>query len=176
MARVTLTGVSRTTIGLTAALAAVAAGCGNPNARMLRDNAEFRCRERSAAYTVIGSLAGTEVGVQMDCGVAGPRIVRWTVDREGVRDERQASLGVHEFDRIWERIDGSGWRNLKDCTGSGGADDPAYDIAVRDWNHQGSFACVQAGPLPFPYNTIVDELDLRAASIGGPEIRQGAGD
>ena len=99
------------------------------------------------------------------------RVLRWTVTRDGVREERQASLGVHEFDRIWERIDGSGWRNMNDCTGSGGTSDPVYDIEVKDWSHQRAFECVNAGPLPFPYNTIVDELDLRAAAIGGPEAQ-----
>jgi hypothetical protein len=184
----TLTGGSRTGTGAGAAAGAAsiaasiavsglavvaAAGCANPNARMLRDNREFECRERAAGYTVVGSLAGPEIGVQLDCAVAGPRIVRWTVDRDGVRDERQASLGVREFDRIWERIDGSGWRNLKDCTGTGGDRDPAYAIEVKDWNRQNAFTCVNAGPLPFPYFTIVQELDLRAAAIGGPEARGG---
>lgn len=152
----------------------VAAGCANPNARLARENAEFRCRDRSASYTVVGSLAGAEVGVQLDCAVAGPRIVRWTVDRDGNRAEQAASLGVHEFDRIWARVDASGWRNMQDCTGSGGERDPVYDIEMKDWQHQKAFACVHAGPLPFPYNTIVDELDLRAAAIGGPEPREGA--
>ena len=149
------------------------AACGNPNAHMLRENSDFRCRDRSAAYTVIGSLASAEVGVQMDCAVAGPRLMRWTVTSGGVRDERQTSLGVHEFDRIWERIDASGWRNLKDCAGSGGERDPVYDIEVNDWNHQRTFECVNAGPLPFPYFTIVQELDVRAAAIGGPEAKGG---
>lgn len=163
-------------MALAIAGAALAAGCANPNAKTMRANREFDCRERAASYTVVGSLAGPEVGVQLDCGVAGPRIMRWTVASDGVRDERQASLGVIEFDRIWERIDGSGWRNLKDCTGSGGERDPAYAIEVKDWNRQNAFSCVNAGPLPFPYNTIVDELDLRAAAIGGPEPREGADD
>lgn len=158
-------------IGRTIGGLALIAGCGNPNAHMLRENAEFVCHERSAAYTVVGSLAGAEVGVQLDCAVAGPRVLRWTVTRDGVREERQASLGVHEFDRIWERIDGSGWRNMNDCTGSGGTNDPVYEIEVKDWAHQRAFECVNAGPLPFPYNTIVDELDLRAAAIGGPEAQ-----
>lgn len=152
-------------------VAALAAACGNPNAQQLRENADFRCKDRSVAYTVIGSLAGPEVGVQLDCAVAGPRILRWTVSADGVRDERSASLGVHEFDRIWDRIDGSGWRNLQDCAGSGGEHDPVYDIEVKDWNHQNHVTCVHAGPLPFPYNTIVDEVDLRAAAIGGPDTK-----
>jgi hypothetical protein len=163
----------RTLTGASIAVALLA--CANPNAKLARENREFDCHERSAGYTLVGSLAGPEIGVQLDCAVAGPRIVRWTVDRAGVRDEHQASLGIHEFDRIWERIDGSGWRNLNDCTGSGGEHDPAYAIEVKDWNRQRAFSCVNAGPLPFPYNTIVDELDLRAAAIGGPEP-EGSGD
>ena len=161
-------------IGLAALVVGLAAsaGCANPNAQQ-RSNAEFRCRDRSAAYTVIGSLAGTEVGVQFDCAVAGPRIMRWMVGRDGAREEQQASLRVGEFDRIWERINATGWRNMNDCTGSGGERDPVYDIEVKDWTHQRVFGCVHAGPLPFPYNNIVDELDLRAASIDGPETQGG---
>ncbi|HVV87031.1 MAG TPA: hypothetical protein VHE35_28525 [Kofleriaceae bacterium] len=162
-----------TIAGVAAATAVVggAAGCGNPNARQLHDNAEFRCHDRYAAYTVVGSLAGTEAGVQMDCAEAGPRIVKWTTDNQGNRSEQQASLGVHEFDRLWEQIDATGWRNLKDCTGTGGPSDPVYDIEVKDWNHHTTVECTQAGALPFPYNTIVDPLDLRAAAIGGPEAK-----
>ena len=161
------------TVALAAVAVAGAAACANPNARALRDNREFECRERSAAYTLVGSLAGAEVGVQMDCAVAGPRIMRWTVSRDGVRDERQASMGVREFDRIWGRIDATGWRNLKDCTGTGGERDPVYDIAVQDWQRQNAFTCVNEGPLPHGYYAIVQELDLRAAAIGGPEVRGG---
>lgn len=150
---------------------AAAAGCANPNAQRLRDNREFECRDRSAAYTLLGSLAGAEVGVQMDCAEAGPRIMRWTVSRDGVRDERQASMGVKEFDRIWARIDATGWRNLKDCTGTGGPSDPVYDIEVKDWQRQNAFTCVNEGPLPHGYYAVVQELDLRAAAIGGPEPR-----
>ena len=159
------------TAGLAALAVLGAGGCANPNARMLRENADFRCRDRYAAYTVVGSLAGTEVGAQMDCNVAGPRILKWTVSSDGVRDEKSASMGVHEFDSIWERIDGSGWRNMKDCTGTGQDRDPVYSIEVKDWAHASAFSCTSAGPLPFPYNTIVDELDLRAAAIGGPEVK-----
>lgn len=175
MSRRTPTGGTRSLIGA-GALTCMLAACANPNAKLMRENRDFECHDRAAMYTLVGSLAGPEVGVQLDCAVAGPRIVRWTVSAEGVKDERQASLGVHEFDRIWERIDGSGWRNLHDCTGSGGDTDPAYAIEVKDWNRDSAFNCVNAGPLPFPYNTIVDELDLRAGAIGGPEPGEGAGD
>ena len=86
------------------------------------------------------------------------------VDKEGNRDEYSGSLGVNEFDRLWEKIDGAGWRYLKDCEGTGQPGDPVFNFDVKDWNQQAAFACTNAGPLPYPYNTIVDELDFKAAA------------
>lgn len=147
---------------VTAALALAA--CGNPNKRMLEENADFDCRERTASYVVMGSLTAAEVGVLVDCVEHGPRVVRWTVTKEGNRDEYSGSLGVHEFDRLWEKIDGAGWRFLEDCEGTGQPGDPIFNFDVKDHNQQATFACTHAGPLPYPYNTIVDELDFKAAA------------
>jgi hypothetical protein len=140
------------------------AACGNPNKEQLRQNADFDCHDRYAAYTLTGSLAGAEVGVQVDCAEHGPRVLHWTVDKDGNRDEYQGSLGVNEFDRLWDKIDGAGWRYLKDCDGTGQPEDPVYSFDVKDWNGSVSFSCTNAGPLPYPYNTIVDELDFKAAA------------
>ena len=76
----------------------------------------------------------------VDCRDAGPRVVRWTVERDGTRDEHTASLSVTEFERVWEKIDGSGWRYLKDCDGTGQDGDPIYNFDVTDWNGTGTFA------------------------------------
>ena len=132
----------------TAAALLVAAACGNPYRDELRRNAQFDCRDQ------------------------GPRIVRWTVTRDGNRDEHQASLGVGEFDRLWEKIDGAGWRYLKDCDGTGQPEDPVYSFDVKDWNGSVSFSCTNAGPLPYPYNTIVDELDFKAAAAAPKDNRK----
>ncbi|MEZ4401790.1 MAG: hypothetical protein R3B06_17310 [Kofleriaceae bacterium] len=143
--------------------AVVVVGCGNPNRAELAANRQFDCRDRSASYVVVGSLVANELGVQLDCRDAGPRLLRWTVDRDGTRDEQTFSLGVREFDRLWDKIDGSGWHYLRDCDGTGGAADPIYNFDVTDWNGTGSYACQTAGELPFPYNVVVDQLDLAAA-------------
>ena len=76
------------------------AACGNPNKDQLQQNADFDCHDRYAAYTATGSLAGAEVGVQVDCAEHGPRVVRWTVTNDGNREEYSGSLGVNEFDHL----------------------------------------------------------------------------
>lgn len=147
---------------------ALAAAC-NPHKGTLAENAEFDCRDRFASYLVSGSLTAAEVGVQIDCAQAGPRVTRWTVTRDGNREEYSGSLGVHEFDRLWEKIEGAGWRYLKDCEGSSLPEDPVYNFDVKDWNGQVTFSCTNPDPLPFPYNTIVDQLDLKAAAAAPQE-------
>ena len=144
--------------------AVLVVSCGNPHKDTLRENAEFECNDRAVSYVVMGSLTAAEVGVMVDCAEHGPRVVRWTVTKEGNRDEYQGSLGVNEFDRMWEKIDGAGWRYLKDCEGTGQPGDPVFNFDVKDWNGQAAFTCTNAGPLPYPYNTIVDELDFKAAA------------
>ena len=138
-------------------------GCGNPNRAELERNRNFDCRDRSASYLVVGGLVAAELGVMLDCRDAGPRVVRWTVERDGTRAEHTASLSVTEFERVWEKIDGSGWRYLKDCDGTGQDGDPIYNFDVTDWNGTGTFACQHAGQLPFPYYVMTDQLDVLAA-------------
>lgn len=143
--------------------ALVAAACGDSHRDELARNASFDCRDRTASYVVMGGIVAAELGVMIDCRDQGPRIVRWTVDRDGTRDEHTYSLGVGEFDRLWEKIEGAGWRYLQDCAGTGQPADPMYTFDVVDWNGQASFACTHAGELPYPYYIIVDQLDLTAA-------------
>lgn len=144
--------------------AAGLAACGNPNQAELERNRQFDCRDRTASYLATGSLVAAELGVMIDCRDHGPRIVRWTTTREGDRVEHAASLGVGEFDRLWEKIEGAGWRYLTDCDGTGQPSDPIYTFDVVDWNGQASFACTHAGELPFPYFIIVEQLDMTAAA------------
>ncbi len=140
-----------------------AAACGNPYKEELERNRNFQCNDRTASYVVMGGLAARELGVMIDCRDAGPRIVQWKADQDGTRDEQTQSLTVSEFERVWEKIDSSGWRYLEDCASTGGDDDPAYSFDVNDWNGHAEFACTNAGPLPYPYNVMVDQLDLLAA-------------
>ena len=146
-------------------LALALAGCGNPNRAELAANRNFDCRDRSASYLAIGSMIGAEAGVMIDCRDAGPRLVRWTVDRDGNRDEQAKSLSVAQFERVWEKVDGTGWRYLKDCAGTGEDGDPIYNFDVIDWNGQGTFACQNRGPLPYPYFILADQLDLAVAEF-----------
>ncbi len=140
------------------------AACGSPHRELLEQNADFDCHDRYASYLVSGSLTAAEVGVQVDCTEHGPRVVRWTVTKDGNREEFSGALGVGEFDRMWEKIEGTGWRYLADCDGTGQPADPVYTFDVKDWNGTTSFSCTNEGPLPFPYNTIIDELDFKAAA------------
>jgi len=151
------------TIAAAAAIAAAGAGCGPSLAEQARREAEgFRCRDRTASYTAVRHLAGDELGVQMDCAQAGPRIVRWKMDRQGTRVEDKKSISTAEFDRVWRNIAGTGWENLKDCTtGSLGKNDPIYTFDIKDDQNQATFQC-QSITMPFPYNGIVDPLDMAA--------------
>lgn len=158
--------------GLAAAAAlgfgATAAGCG-PSARDLarREAQDFNCRDRSVRYAATQHIAGDEIGVQMDCAEAGPRIMRWKTDKGGGRVDDKRSMSPAEFDRVWKDIAGTGWENLKDCTtGTLGKEDPVYAFEVRDDQNQASFKC-QSLTMPFPYNGIVDPLDLAAQRGGG---------
>jgi hypothetical protein len=146
-----------------AAAAALAAGCGaGAREQARREAQDFQCRDRAVSYTASGHIAGDEIGVQMDCAAAGPRIVRWKVDRTGNRIEDARSLPPSEFDRVWREVAGSGWENLKDCTtGTLGKQDPVYVFEVKDDQNQATFQC-QTTTVPFPYNALVDPLDLAA--------------
>lgn len=150
------------TIATIAAIAS-AAGCGPSAAELARREAqEFDCRDRSVSYTAVRHIAGDELGVQMDCAAAGPRIVRWKAARAGQRVEDKRSMTPAEFDRVWRNVAGTGWENLKDCTtGTLGKQDPVYTFEVKDDQNQATFSC-QTLTLPFPYNGLVDPLDMAA--------------
>jgi len=107
-------------------------------------------------------MAGDELGVQIDCAQAGPRIQRWRTDKQGTRQDDAHSLTPGQFDEIWKEIDGTGWPNMHDCTnGTAGKNDPIYLFDVKDDQNRASFQC-QSQTMPYPYNDIVDPLDLAA--------------
>jgi hypothetical protein len=131
------------------------------------DTRLFDCKERQAEYIVVGSMAGEELGVALDCASAGPRVRRWRVEKDGTREDAAHSLTPGEFNDIWGRIQDTGWANLHDCSGATKSGDPVYTFDVKDWQAKGSFSCSGRGALPFPYSTLVDELDQAAAAITG---------
>jgi hypothetical protein len=143
------------------ALVLAATGCGGAQRdQVARETQAFRCRKRIASYVVARHLAGDEIGVQIDCAQAGPRIQRWRSDKLGNRQDDARSMTPGEFDEIWKEIDGTGWPNLRDCAnGSGAKQDPIYTFDIKDDQNQASFQC-QAQAMPYPYNDLVDPLDL----------------
>ncbi|HMG52137.1 MAG TPA: hypothetical protein VK601_01620 [Kofleriaceae bacterium] len=162
-----------------AALAAVAAlgGCGGGQREQIaREAQSFHCRDRRASYIVTHHMADDEIGVQIDCADAGPRIKRWRTDKRGTHQEDARSMTPGEFDKVWREIDGTGWTYLHDCgNGTGGKRDPVYVFDIKDDQNQASFQC-QSQSMPYPYNDIVDPLDLAAQQgrrqLGDDEPRE----
>jgi hypothetical protein len=155
------------------AFAVFVLGCGASRQQQARAEQEhFDCKDRLVSYVVSGHMGASELGVQMDCS-DGPRIKRWKVDKSGRRSDDARTLTPAEFDRVWREIDGTGWPNLKDCrNGSGGKQDPVYVFDVKDDQNKASFQC-QSQEVPYPYNGLVDPLDVAAqqgrGQLGDPE-------
>ena len=127
--------------------------------KALAEQEQFQCKDRLVSYVVSGHMAASELGVQMDCS-DGPRIKRWKVDKQGQRVDDARAMTPGEFDRVWREIDGTGWVNLKDCAnGTGGKQDPIYVFDIKDDQNKSSFQC-QSVSMPYPYNGLVDPLDV----------------
>lgn len=147
-----------------ACLAGLALGaCGGARRDQIEREAQrFDCRGRRASYTVAHHMADDEIGVQIDCADAGPRIKRWRTDKKGKRQEDARALTPGEFDKVWREIDGTGWPYLHDCgNGTGGRHDPIYMFDIKDDQNTAAFQC-QSQSMPYPYNDLVDPLDLAA--------------
>lgn len=141
-------------------------GCGGKkDTRVPSTWANFDCKDRKASYFVVGAMAAPEAGVAIECA-SGPLVRRWTVDRDGTEVEDSKPLTPGEFEDVWKRIEGVGWRNLDDCPPEGGGDVPVYQFDLADYNGSASFQCDALRP-PFPWITLVDELDQLAATIRG---------
>jgi hypothetical protein len=143
-------------------VAVLVAACSGAQKRANQDQQSFNCRDRIASYVATGHISGDELGVQMDCAEAGPRIKRWRTDKAGKREEDAHALSPADFDRTWKEIDGTGWENLRDC-GNGSLEkrDPVYQFDIKDDQNQASFSC-QTREVPYPYTDITDVLDLMA--------------
>jgi hypothetical protein len=151
-----------------AALAALAA-CGGPqkSAADSSGDRDFQCKERRIAYIVTGSFAGPEVGVVVDCAERGPRIMKWQViGVAGDKKTMESSLSEGEFQELWQRVESTGWRHLGNCDNPEAVEgDPRYKIGIADESQSVSLEC-DGKELPFPYDRIVNELDLKAAEYG----------
>jgi hypothetical protein len=144
--------------------ASLVSACGASNKPVATDQA-FDCRDRSVSYLATHTMAGPEVGVQMDCKEQGPRLLTWRTDASGKRTEQSRAISTESFDKIWNQIDATGWPNMQDCTGSGKNNDPVYQFMIADDQNHASFSC-QAREMPYPYNDISDPLQLAASSSG----------
>lgn len=148
-----------------------AAACGGAQGQADRDRQDFQCNDRMAGYVAHGTLGAEELGVAIDCAERGPRLTRWRVEPDGTRAEDSRGLTPGQFDALWRKVDDTGWRDLHDCA-SPSDKDPIYSFTFKDWSATNTFECQSADP-PFPYHTILDELDL-AASQGrrqlGPDV------
>jgi hypothetical protein len=147
-------------------VAVLATACGGAQKRANEEMQQFQCKDRYASYVATGHISGDELGVQMDCAEAGPRIKRWRTDKKGKHEEDAHPIAPNDFDKAWKEINGTGWENLKECTnGSLEKSDPVYQFDIKDDENQSSFSC-QTREVPYPYNDITDALDLLAAQNG----------
>lgn len=138
------------------------------------DLSQFECNGRTAEYMVAGGFVADEAGVRMACDKGAPEITRWRLDQGGQRRTESFSLTAEQFDSTWQKIDATGWRFLDEqCSNPAAAkDDPIYSIDIGDHAASVSLACA-GKELPFPYDRLVNELDLRAAGFGddsGPAL------
>jgi hypothetical protein len=153
-------------------IAVAAAGCGaSAREQARREAADFDCRERTISYVATHHMGGDEIGVQMDCAQNGPRIKRWRTDKTGHRIDDVHAVSPSDFDRVWEQVAGVGWENLSDCSDGGGDRDPLYTFDVKDDQNTNSFSC-QARSMPYPYNDLVDPLDVLAQKVGGQFVEE----
>jgi hypothetical protein len=147
-------------------LLAMACGPKSDGPATKRDLSQFECNERMISYMVAGGFAAEEAGVTVLCDNENPRLITWRLD-DGQRSEKTNPLSGDQFDTLWKNIDSSGWRFVeKDCKNPDAKDgDPSYLIEVGDSALTVTLNC-DGTTLPFPYDRIVNELDLRAAGFG----------
>jgi hypothetical protein len=127
--------------------------------------ANFECRNRQASYYVQGGMRAEEAGVKIDCE-SGPKVTRWLEDK-GNRVEDSTSMTPGEFEDVWKRIDGVGWRHLKDCTPDVGDQAiPIYTFDIAKDDETATFQCEALTP-EFPWGSLIQELDQLAATIQG---------
>lgn len=146
----------------------VAAGCATTgsgkNAGSDEDTEDFRCLDRRATYVMAGGFVAPEYGLSASCN-EGPRLLKWTVDDQGNREESTHVLSVADFEELWRNLEDAGWKNLEDCDNPNAKDDDqVYTFEVSDGDKTVGFMC-QGKELPFPYDRIVNAFDLMAGQF-----------
>jgi len=154
------------TLGLLAAL-----GCGGGQHDSQSGTVDnFRCKGRRIEYTVAGGLAGVESGISVICREPVPTLRKWRA-AEGTDKAESQGHGMTQaaFDLLWRKVESTGWRNMENCSNPGAAgDDPVYTVDISDDTASVSLSCQgNARELPFPFDRLINELDLEAA--GFPE-------
>lgn len=150
----------------------VACGPKGSGATGKRDLSQFECNARGISYMVAGGFAAEEAGVTVECSNENPRITTWRLE-DGKRSEKTSDLSGEQFDTLWKNTDATGWRHVdQDCKNPSAKDgDPSYIIEVADHAMNVTLNC-DGTTLPFPYDRIVNELDLRAAGFGDQDSSQ----
>jgi hypothetical protein len=153
-------------LALVALVAGVACGGGKRSSGG-PDVTDFECNERRIEYMVVGGFAADEAGVRMDCAGGKPVLTKWRLEANGERRTEPFDLSGEQFDATWEKVEATGWRFLDEKCANPGASpkDPIYSIDVGDGSKSVSLSCT-GKELPFPYDRLVNELDLRAAGFG----------
>lgn len=154
-------------IALTLAVIVAAPACGGGQHASAGSGevAGFDCRGRKIEYMVSGGLAGVEAGVSVVCHQSTPTLRKWRGAGEGNQAESKTfELSQADFELLWKKIESTGWRYLDNCDSQGAPEDPVYTVDVGDSKSSVSLSC-QGQELPFPFNRLVNELDLQAAGF-----------
>lgn len=151
---------------LLCALLLTACGGAQKHGEALESVDDFECHDRSVGYVMTGGFVAPEIGVTISCSGDTVKIETWRVtDKQGTRKNQAKEMSQVEFEDLWKKIDSTGWRNLEDCDNPDAADDdPIYTIDVSTDAANVSLSC-QGKTLPFPYDRLVNELDLKAAGF-----------
>lgn len=151
---------------VTVAVALAACGGGQSSGRAMTAVEDWDCAKRTAEYALVGGFVAAESGITVACAGDRAFLDNWRVDSAGKRSSTRHELGQFEFEELWSKLESAGWRNLSDCDNPDAAgDDPVYTIVISDDAGEVSLTCQGKGELPFPYNRLVNELDLKAAGF-----------
>ena len=131
----------------------------------------FECNDRRIAYELVGGFGAHKTGVAATCSAGGPRVTLFRQESpDAERTVKHKSIGSSDFDKLWEAIDSTGWRQLTDCDYIGLDDDPRYTIMIGDHAAASKVGCSPEGSsankkLQFPHSSIVNELDRAAGGL-----------